>query len=142
MTQPTIGVIALLQDNEGQFLIAQRPADKSGPYLWEFPGGKLESGEDPPQALARELFEEVGIHVSPQNLKPFTFTTFPSLNSHVLLLFYLCKQWEGEPYPKENQPRLEWVALKDLSQYPMYEANKPLIDRLINCKDLSISMRI
>jgi len=73
---PIILVVAVaLVDVDGRVLIAQRPEGKSMAGLWEFPGGKVEEGEQPEAALIRELEEELGIDVSENCLAPFTFAS-------------------------------------------------------------------
>lgn len=131
MTQSiTTVVAALLQDLSGKFLIAQRPADKMMPFLWEFPGGKLEDGESPEDALVRELYEEIGIIVSASSLKPFTFASMAYPDFHIILLAYLCREWTGIPGAREGQGGLEWVMPENLSKYPMPTANQSLIPLL------------
>jgi 8-oxo-dGTP diphosphatase len=66
-------VAAALTNESGAILLQKRPDDASMGGLWEFPGGKVEAGESPEAALARELFEELGISVNPQNLIPETY---------------------------------------------------------------------
>lgn len=135
MTLPIITVSgALLQDDQGRVLLAQRPANKPMPFLWEIPGGKLEVGESPESALVRELQEEIGIIVAPESLTPFTFTTHCYPDFRIILLVYQCSQWEGSPQALEGQGGIEWVAPKSLHHYPMAEANWPLIPLLQNGK--------
>ena len=69
-----VSACALL-DSDGRILIAQRPKGKSMAGLWEFPGGKLEVGESPEQALIRELKEELAIETEASCFAPFTFTS-------------------------------------------------------------------
>jgi 8-oxo-dGTP diphosphatase len=129
MTQPVITVAsAFLEDNLGRILLGQRPANKPMPFLWEFPGGKIEVGEPPEQALVRELEEEIGIIVSPLHLKPLTFVSMAYSHFHIVLLGYHCLEWTGTPVARESQGGLEWVMPADLKKYPMPEANHFLID--------------
>ncbi len=128
MTKPVISVAgAVLQDDQGRVFLAQRPADKSMPYLWEFPGGKIERGETPENALVRELYEEIGLVVLPSHLKPLTFVSVEYPDFHVILLVYRCLEWTGTPQAREEQGGMEWVYPKDLHDYPMPEANCALI---------------
>lgn len=125
MTKPIITVVgAVLQDNQGRVLLAQRPADKPMPYLWEFPGGKLERDESPENALVRELQEEIGLVVLSSHLKPLTFVSMAYPDFHIILLIYRCLKWAGIPQAREGQGGIEWVYPKDLHQYPMPEANR------------------
>lgn len=117
-------VAAFLEDHSGRILLAQRPADKPMPFLWEFPGGKMEVGETPEQALVRELAEEIGITVSPLNLRPLTFASMAYPDFHLVLLGYHCLEWTGVPCAQEGQGGLDWVMPVDLGRYPMPEANR------------------
>jgi len=131
MAQPVVTVVgALLEDSLGRILLAQRPADKPMPFLWEFPGGKIEAGETPEQALARELLEEIGIVVSPHHLKPLTFVSMAYPDFHLILLGYLCQEWAGTTCACEGQGGIDWVMPADMGRYPMPEANRPLVDFL------------
>jgi len=131
MAQPVITVVsAFLEDSLGRILLGQRPADKPMPFLWEFPGGKMEAGETPEQALARELAEEISIVVSPRHLKPLTFASMPYPDFHLILLGYLCLEWAGSLCPREGQGGLDWVLPADMGRYPMPEANRFLVDFL------------
>ena len=128
MTLPLMIVAgALLQDAQGRILIAQRPASKPMPFFWEIPGGKLESGESPQNALARELKEELGIIASPENFTPFTFTSHCYPDFQIILLVYQCLRWKGTPQALESQGGIEWVEPAQLRHYPMAEANWPLV---------------
>ncbi len=131
MVKPVITVVgAVLQDDQGRVLLAQRPANKSMPYLWEFPGGKVEKDESPENALARELSEEIGLVVLPTHFKPFTFVSMAYPDFHIILLTYRCLEWSGIPQAREGQDGIEWILPKDLPQYPMPEANRALIPLL------------
>jgi len=125
----TVVVACALIDADGRVLIAQRPEHKSMGGLWEFPGGKLESGERPEEALIRELHEELGIVVKEACLAPFTFASHAYPDFHLLMPLYLCRRWEGSPTSKEHRA-LKWVRAKDLLNYPMPPADAPLIPML------------
>jgi len=118
-----------LIDADGRVLIAQRPANKSMAGLWEFPGGKVESGERPEDALIRELKEELSITVTQACLAPFTFASHSYDGFHLLMPLYVCRRWEGTVNAAEHQA-LKWVRPKDLSAYPMPPADLPLIPML------------
>ena len=125
-------VAAALVDRDNRVLLAQRPDGKSLAGLWEFPGGKLNPGETPEQALVRELNEELGIDVCLECLAPFTFAshTYPAF--HLLMPLYVCRNWDGEITAREGQT-LKWVRPGALHEYPMPPADVPLIPWL---KDL------
>jgi 8-oxo-dGTP diphosphatase len=118
-----------LVDADGRVLLARRPEGKTMAGLWEFPGGKLHSGETPEAALIRELKEELGIDVSAACLAPFAFASHEYERFHLLMPLYLCRRWKGLPTPRENQT-LAWVRPQKLADYPMPPADKPLIPLL------------
>ena len=120
-----VSAVALI-DPDNRVLIAQRPQGKLMAGLWEFPGGKVQAGETPEVALRRELEEELGIDVCETCLAPFTFASHQYEDFHLLMPLFICRTWEGEPMPRENQ-KLAWVRAKALKNYPMPEADIPLI---------------
>jgi len=122
-------VAAALYDAEGRILLAQRPAGKPMAGLWEFPGGKIESGETPERALVRELHEELSIMVDETSLKPITFASHAYPDFHLLMPLYATESWEGELAPREGQA-LAWVRSSDLHLYPAPAADIPLFDVL------------
>ena len=122
-------VACALIDADGRVLIAQRPSGKAMAGLWEFPGGKMEAGERPEQALIRELQEELAITVREPCLAPFTFASHTYPDFQLLMPLYLCRRWEGSPVAREHSA-LKWVRPRDLSQYPMPPADLPLIPML------------
>lgn len=122
-------VAAALYDAEGRILLAQRPTGKPMAGLWEFPGGKIESGETPERALVRELHEELSIMVDETSLKPITFASHAYPDFHLLMPLYATESWEGELAPREGQA-LAWVRSSDLHLYPAPAADIPLFDVL------------
>lgn len=123
---PLLLVVAVaLRDASGRVLLAQRPEGKSLAGLWEFPGGKLDPQEVPEQALCRELAEELGITVDPEDLIPLTFASHAYGQIHLLMPLYACARWQGLPMPREGQ-NLAWVAPSDFADYPMPPADQPL----------------
>jgi 8-oxo-dGTP diphosphatase len=119
-----------LVDADGRVLIAERPAGKSMAGLWEFPGGKIETGERPEETLIRELKEELGIAVSEPCLAPLTFASHVYPEFHLLMPLYVCRRWEGTVAPQEGQ-RLAWVKPNKLRDYPMPPADEPLVSHLM-----------
>ena len=127
MSKPVLLVsAAALVDTDNRVLIAQRPEGRSMAGLWEFPGGKVEPGETPEQALIRELREELGIEVCNTCLAPFTFASHTYEKFHLLMPLFLCKNWEGDITPREGQA-VKWVRAGRLGAYPMPPADLPLI---------------
>ncbi len=97
--------------------------------LWEFPGGKVDDDELPEHALVRELDEELGIAVHPEKLKPACFASEPLGSAHLLLLLFVCREWDGAAHAREAN-ELRWVDLPDLRSLEMPPADGPLIDLL------------
>ena len=120
-----VTAVALI-DPEGRILLAQRPPGKSLAGLWEFPGGKVEPGETPEQALIRELQEELGIDTWSSCLAPLTFASHSYPDFHLLMPLFACRRWTGIPSPREGQD-LAWVSPQNLRNYPMPPADLPLI---------------
>lgn len=120
-----VSAVALI-DPDGRVLLAQRPPGKSMAGLWEFPGGKVESGETPEVALIRELQEELGINTWESCLAPLTFASHTYEEFHLLMPLFACRKWEGIPQPKEGQA-LKWVAKGQLKDYPMPPADVPIV---------------
>lgn len=118
-----------LIDADGRVLLARRPEGKPMAGLWEFPGGKVETGERPEQTLIRELAEELGIVVSEPCLAPLTFASHAYAEFHLLMPLYVCRRWEGIVRPLENQ-ELAWVRPERLRDYAMPPADVPLIAHL------------
>jgi 8-oxo-dGTP diphosphatase len=118
-----------LIDTDGRVLIAQRPEGKSMAGLWEFPGGKVDPGERPEDALIRELKEELGIVVNEACLAPLTFASHSYEDFHLLMPLYVCRRWEGMVTARESQ-KLAWVRPNRLREYPMPPADVPLISHL------------
>jgi 8-oxo-dGTP diphosphatase len=124
-------VAAALVDVDNRVLIAQRPKGKPLAELWEFPGGKIDGGERPEDALIRELSEELGVTVKPACLAPLTFASHTYEDFHLLMPLYVCRRWEGFVRPLEGQA-LKWARAKDLRNYPMPPADAPLIPALVD----------
>jgi len=114
-------VACALIDRDGKVLLAQRPADKKNGGLWEFPGGKIDPGEEPGAALIRELREELGINTEESCLAPLSFST----HADILILLYVCRKYSGIPAPLEGQG-LAWSAPEDLMSYDLCQGDRPL----------------
>jgi len=130
ITRPLLLVAACaLIDPDGRILLARRPEGKKMAGLWEFPGGKLDPGETPEQALIRELHEELGIEVNAACLAPFAFASHAYERFHLLMPLFLCRRWKNIPTPRENQT-LAWVKPTKLHEYKMPPADLPLVPLL------------
>ncbi len=119
-------VAAALVSENGRVLVQQRPTGSSMEGLWEFPGGKVEPGETPEAALARELFEELGISVDQADLLPLSFASEPLGESHLVLLLFLCTKWSGEAMAL-HATNLKWVEMDALDDLAMPPADRPLV---------------
>jgi 8-oxo-dGTP diphosphatase len=124
----TVAACALV-DPDGRVLLAQRPPGKPMAGLWEFPGGKVETGETPEQTLIRELEEELGIVVREACLAPLTFASHTYPEFHLLMPLYVCRRWDGMVTAREGQS-LTWVRPNRLRDYPMPPADVPLVAHL------------
>jgi 8-oxo-dGTP diphosphatase len=123
-------VAAALVDGDGRVLLQQRPPGKAMAGLWEFPGGKVEPGETPEAALARELDEELGIAVDLAAMTPVTFASAPLGERHLLLLLYVAHRWSGEPRALEASA-LAWCRPVDMRALAMPPADRPLVEALV-----------
>jgi 8-oxo-dGTP diphosphatase len=97
--------------------------------LWEFPGGKINEGEKPENALVRELNEELGINTWRSCLAPLSFASYTYNDFHLLMPLFVCRKWEGTPTPMEGQV-LKWVDKNNLKNYSMPPADIPLISAI------------
>jgi len=129
-TKTILVAACALVDADGRVLLAQRPAGKPMAGLWEFPGGKIESGERPEQTLIRELKEELGIVVREDCLAPLTFASHAYPDFHLLMPLYVCRRWEGTVTAREAQ-QLAWVKPNRLRDYDMPPADVPLVSHLM-----------
>lgn len=117
---------AALVDVDGRVLLAQRPEGKSMAGLWEFPGGKVETGETPEFALIRELNEELAIDVTTSCLAPIAFASHTYDDFHLLMPLFACRVWKGEITPQEGQA-VQWVRPVRMGDVPMPAADVPLV---------------
>lgn len=120
--------VGIIRNKQGEIYITQRAADAHMAHKWEFPGGKIEAGESPEQAVIRELQEEVGITVT--SLQPFDKLEYQFPDRQITLWFWLVDGWEGEPWGKEGQPG-RWVVQRELVAEEFPPANAPVVEKLI-----------
>ena len=120
-------VAAAVIERPGEFLLAQRPQGKPYAGFWEFPGGKIEPGEDPRAALVRELREELGIEVS--DAFPWVTRIYAYTHATVRLHFFRVTAWSGEPQPLEDQD-IRWQRVGAPDVAPMLPANAPVLAAL------------
>ncbi|WP_337658588.1 (deoxy)nucleoside triphosphate pyrophosphohydrolase [Sphingorhabdus sp. Alg231-15] len=122
-------VAAALVDQNRNILVQQRPQGKPMAGLWEFPGGKVEDGESPEQALVRELQEELGVVIETGTLVPAAFASEPLDGKHLLLLLYTCHEWTGEVQNLEAHD-MKWLPVSALEELEMPPADIPLVAQL------------
>lgn len=123
---PTIVAAAVVIES-GRVLLTQRAEGQHLAGLWEFPGGKLEHGESPEQALVRECREECGIEIEVAEILDVTFHRYPEKN--VLLLFYRCSLISGEARHLQVADHA-WVDPKELGRYELPAADAGVVARI------------
>jgi 8-oxo-dGTP diphosphatase len=132
-------VAGLIVGGDGRILITQRRADQALGGRWEFPGGKVEPGEAPVDALIRELREEIGVTVSVGRIWDVLFHAYPDFD--LVMLVYVCRiitdlSGDAPANAEAGAPRavevadLAWVAAGDLAAWDILPADRPLVDRL------------
>jgi 8-oxo-dGTP diphosphatase len=137
----TLVVAGLIVGDDGRILITQRRPDQALGGKWEFPGGKVEPGEAPVAALARELVEEIGVTVAVGRIWDVLFHAYPEFD--LVMLVYVCRivaspggaggspggAGGGAPRAVEVAD-LAWVAPHDLAKWDILPADRPLVERL------------
>ena len=130
--------VGVLVNEQGHILLSKRGDNQHQGGLWEFPGGKVESGESVFDALVREFVEEVGVRIL--NATPLLQIQHDYGDKQVLLDVWISRQpnnvsekrvFEGVAQGKENQ-LITWVDTKDLDNYEFPQANKAIISHLKN----------
>ncbi len=127
---------AVIQRPDGSFLLAQRPAGKVYAGWWEFPGGKVETGEPAEAALARELHEELGIEV--RTAYPWITRVHAYEHATVRLNFFRVVDWAGEPHAREKQSFV-WQRLEAPMAEPMLPANAPVLASLALPREYAVT---
>ena len=122
-TVPLHVAVAAIFDRQGRVLLARRPEHVHQGGLWEFPGGKLEPGEDVRHALARELWEE--LYIRPAAARPLIRIPYRYPDRCVLLDVWRVDGYSGRLCGREGQP-LAWVQPSELARYPLPAANRPI----------------
>jgi 8-oxo-dGTP diphosphatase len=121
-------VVAAILEREGRILVCQRQPDQSHPLKWEFPGGKVEAGETPEQALSRELEEELGIRqASGQEIDRYEYC-YPG-KTPILLIFFRVNQFEGDPQNLIFHA-MRWELPARLAAYDFVEGDTAFLGRL------------
>jgi len=125
----TVIVTAALIIEQGKLLVTQRMKDSSRGLLWEFPGGKVEEGEDPRGALRRELKEELDVEAEVGKLFDAVFYSYPEYP--ILLLIYRCRVERGSLKPIGCHD-LRWVTPRELEELAMPPADDPIRKHLFS----------
>jgi len=119
-------VCALIEDEEGRLLLAQRPAGKHLAGLWEFSGGKIEAGESPQEALVREIAEELGCVVAPgEALTPVTHV-YETVTVRLIPFRARFADPAARPETREHAA-LRWVGRAEIAAWPMPAADAPIV---------------
>ncbi len=129
MKRPTwIPVVTALIRKDQKILLGQRPEGLTLAGQWEFPGGKLELGESPREALHRELKEELGIDAKIGDLRIANSHTFG--DKGILILFFDVFYWKGEP-KNLHHTQLEWVDVNEIPEREIPDTNRKMIDEIM-----------
>jgi 8-oxo-dGTP diphosphatase len=120
-------VVAALVWRDGKLLVSRRRLDQAMPNLWEFPGGKIEAGEPPQVALAREVREELGCEVQVGQIVDVVFHDYPAFDLYMLV--YDCRIVTGEPAPV-GVAEIAWIDPERLPSLDLLPADFPLARRL------------
>lgn len=115
-------VAAALVTSDFKVLLSRRPNGKNLAGFWEYPGGKIEQGETPEDALCRELQEELCLTIKSEDLKPLTFASFSYPDFHLVMPVFVCRHWQGKPFPTEEQE----IAFVDASTVGLDDKNYPM----------------
>src|SRR5688572_19552445 len=130
MRERKLVVAGLILGEDRRVLITQRRADQSLPLQWEFPGGKVEPGEAPTAALARELVEEIDARVTVGRVWDVLFHPYPTFD--LVMLVYPCRLALGSVPRAVEVADLAWVRIEDLpGAWDILPADRPLIERLL-----------
>ena len=128
---PPLVVTAALIEHDGNVLLARRPSGVPYAGYWEFPGGKLEEGEDPADCVVREVREELGIGISVEGVYDVVFHRYPERT--VLLIVYRCR-WTGGDIQDLGVSEHRWVEPGSVTSYQLLPADVPLAARL--CREM------
>lgn len=125
-----VSTVALI-DWQGKVLLSLRSKGKGFSNFWEFPGGKIQTKENPDDAAIRELYEELSIKVSKDSLKPLTFTSHSYSQFDAIIFFYICRLWKGVIVSKEKQ-KLLWIKINQINNYKILPGSKKLAAELVS----------
>ncbi len=123
---PVIVTAAIIRRNN-KILLAQRLENSKHPLKWEFPGGKLESGESPEACIKREIMEELNLEIKIKDIFKVVFHQYKDVD--ILLLCYLCDSLEGDILPIECND-FKWIDIEELSKFTLVEADIPIVEKI------------
>jgi 8-oxo-dGTP diphosphatase len=128
MARPVIKVVAAVIERDGRILVGQRRKSDSHGLKWEFPGGKVERGEAPTAALARELEEELGIqaHIGPEIVR---YSHEYPKRATILLIFFSVSEFSGDPQSLAFE-RIAWALPEELPGYDFLDGDVDFVRRL------------
>ena len=129
MRERKLVVAGLIVAADGKILITKRRADQAMPLQWEFPGGKVEPGEAPIDALARELREEIGVAAEVGRIWDVLFHAYPAFD--LVMLVYRCRLAAGEVARAVEVADLVWADAAALPAWDILPADQPLVARLV-----------
>lgn len=131
-------VAGALRDPQGRFLMHRRPSGKEHGGLWEFPGGKIESGETPALALSRELDEELGVQISLPHTSPASFAERSSHGDYagLVILLYTVTRWSGKPVALQEGAAVEWFGSMEIVKLDLPPLDRILAHRLFGTERL------
>lgn len=134
-------VAGALKRDDGRWLMHKRPEGKHHAGLWEFPGGKVEDTEFPPKALCRELLEELGVVIAPENCTPVAFAQTPPDSSQkgIVILLYNIEQWAGDPVALEGGA-IDWFTEEEIATLAKPPLDKQLCSFLFKKDQPSLDM--
>lgn len=128
MENPVIRVVGAIVERNGAVFAARRNAERSAGGLWEFPGGKIETGETPEAALRRELQEELGVDVA---VGPFVDRSLSDVGTARIELSCYAAQFTGEdPTTSSDHDAMQWVPLTEMSSLQWAPGDVPLLEGL------------
>jgi 8-oxo-dGTP diphosphatase len=128
MTQRTIRVVAAVLEQEGRYLITQRRATAVLPLMWEFPGGRVETGETDAQALKRELLHRLGADIEVGKL--ISFVSHPYEHYVVDLFLYECRLL-SDKLETRAVTAYKWVTSAEFDQHPFTPADEASMNKLL-----------
>ena len=127
----SLDVVACILFKKKKILISSRPLGKNYSGFWEFPGGKVERGENDFEALKREIYEELSVYIFKKDTVIFDSYDYKYPQYKLKLRFYACRKWKGTILPRENQS-LKWIYPKELGTQKILSSNKTIVKKLLN----------